>query len=69
MSLTSERIEASYNEKEESDMDIKLIKAHKKVKITDKKLKIIGGKLAEYNLKKDYFRNIWSKTTLLTSGK
>ena len=66
MSLTSDRIEAFYDEKEESDMDIKLIKAHNKVVITDKKLKIVGGKLAEYNLKKDYF-SIFGQKLLLTS--
>ena len=66
MSLTYVRIEAFYDEKEGSDMDIKLIKAHNKVVITDKKLKIVGGKLAEYNLKKDYF-SIFGQKLLLTS--
>ena len=66
MSLTSDRIEAFYDEKEESDMDIKLIKAHNRVIITDKKLRIVGGKLAEYNLKKDYF-SIFGKQLTLTS--
>ena len=55
MSLTSDRIEAFYDEKEESEMDIKLIKAHNRVIITDKKLRIVGANLAEYNLKNDYF--------------
>ena len=62
MSLTSERIEAFYNEEEDSAMDIKLVKAHRKVKITDKKLEIIGGHSAEYNLEKDYFA-IFGKTS------
>ena len=66
MSLTSDRIEAFYDEKEESEMDIKLIKAHNRVIITDKKLRIVGGNLAEYNLKKDYF-SIFGKELTLTS--
>ena len=68
MSLTSERIEAFYNEEEDSAMDIKLVKAHRKVKITDKKLEIIGGQSAEYNLEKDYFA-IFGKKLVLTSEK
>ena len=68
MSLTSERIEAFYNEEEDSAMDIKLVKAHRKVKITDKKLEIIGGHTAEYNLEKDYFA-IFGKKLVLTSEK
>ena len=62
MSLTSEKIEAFYNEVEDSAMDIKLVKAHKKVKITDKKLEIIGGHSAEYDLEKGLLCNIWKKS-------
>ena len=68
MSLTSEKIEAFYNEEEDSAMDIKLVKAHRKVKITDKKLEITGGHSAEYNLEKDYFA-IFGKNLVLTSEK
>ena len=66
MSLNSDRIEAFYEEKDNSGMDIKLVKAHKKVVVTDENLKIVGGRLAEYNLKKDYF-SIFGKNLLLTS--
>ena len=68
MSLTSQRIEAFYNEVDDSAMDIKLVKAHKKVKITDKKLEIVGGHSAEYNLEKDHFA-IFGKNLVLTSDK
>ena len=66
MSVSSERIEAFYEEKDNSGMDIKLVKAHKKVVVTDENLKIVGGRLAEYNLKKDYF-SIFGKNLILTS--
>tara|TARA_B100000287_G_scaffold288153_1_gene271551 strand:+ start:2360 stop:3169 length:810 start_codon:yes stop_codon:yes gene_type:complete len=68
MSLTSDKIEAFYDEQDDSAMDIQLVKAHKKVTITDKKIKIVGGNLAEYNLKKDHF-SIFGKNLLLTSEK
>ena len=45
-------IEAFYDEEDDSGMNIKLVKAHKNVVVTDENLKIVGGKLAEYNLKK-----------------
>ena len=61
MSVESDRIEAFYNEKDDSAMDIRLVKAHKKVIIKDKKLRIDGGNLAEYNLLKDHF-SIFGKT-------
>ena len=59
-------IEAFYEEKDNSGMDIKLVKAHKKVVVKDENLKIVGGRLAEYNLKKDYF-SIFGKNLILTS--
>ncbi len=68
MSLKSEKIEAFYDEVEGSSMDINLVKAHKKVKITDKKLEIVGGHFAEYDLEKDYFA-IFGKDLILTSDK
>ena len=46
MSVTSEKIEAFYIEKDESAMDIKLVKAHKKVTITDNKPKDCWGKFS-----------------------
>ena len=64
MSVNSDRIEAFYEEKDSSGMDIKLVKAHKNVVVTDENLKIIGGRLAEYNLKKDYFSIIGKNLTL-----
>ncbi len=68
MSVQSDRIEAFYNEKDDSAMDIRLVKAHKKVIIKDKKLTIDGGNLAEYNLLKDHF-SIFGKNLTLTSEK
>ena len=68
MSVESDRIEAFYNEKDDSAMDIRLVKAHKKVIIKDKKLRIDGGNLAEYNLLKDHF-SIFGKNLTLTSEK
>lgn len=66
MSVNSDRIEAFYEESDNSGMDIKLVKAHKNVVVTDENLKIVGGKLAEYNLRKDYF-SIFGKNLILTS--
>ena len=66
MSVNSDRIEAFYEEKDNSGMDIKLVKAHKKVVVKDENLKIVGGRLAEYNLKKDYF-SIFGQNLILTS--
>ena len=54
MSLKSDTIEAFYTEKSDSSMDIKLVKAKKNVVVEDESLIITGGRLAEYNLKKDY---------------
>ena len=68
MSVNSDRIEAFYEEKDNSGMDIKLVKAHKKVVVKDENLKIVGGRLAEYNLKKDYF-SIFGQNLILTSEK
>ena len=56
MSVNSDRIEAFYEENDNSGMDIKLVKAHRNVVVTDENLKIVGGKLAEYNLRKDFFQ-------------
>ena len=66
MSVNSDRIEAFYEESDNSGMDIKLVKAHRNVIVTDENLKIVGGKLAEYNLRKDYF-SIFGKNLILTS--
>ena len=66
MSVNSDRIEAFYEESDNSGMDIKLVKAHKNVVVNDENLKIVGGKLAEYNLRKDYF-SIFGKNLILTS--
>ena len=55
MSLNSDRIEAFYEEKDQDAMDIKIVKAHKNVKVKDNDLEITGGRLAEYDLKKDFF--------------
>ena len=66
MSVNSDKIEAFYEESDNSGMDIKLVKAHRNVVVTDENLKIVGGKLAEYNLRKDYF-SIFGKNLILTS--
>ena len=50
-----DRIEAFYEEKDQDAMDIKIVKAHKNVKVKDNDLEITGGRLAEYDLKKDFF--------------
>ena len=56
LSLKSDKIEAYYNETKDSSMDIANVIAKKNVVIQDKKMKIIGGNFAEYNVKKDYFK-------------
>ena len=66
MSVNSDRIEAFYEESDNSGMDIKLVKAHRNVVVNDENLKIVGGKLAEYNLRKDYF-SIFGQNLILTS--
>ncbi len=68
MVLKSDKIEAFYDESDDSAMDIRLVKAHRRVKIIDNKLEITGGNLAEYNLKKDHF-SIFGKDLILTSEK
>ena len=56
LSLKSDKIEAYYNETKDSSMDIVNVIAKRNVVIQDKKMKIIGGNFAEYNVKKDYFK-------------
>lgn len=68
MILKSDKIEAFYDESDDSAMDIRLVKAHRRVKIIDNKLEITGGNLAEYNLNKDHF-SIFGKDLVLTSEK
>ena len=68
LTLTSEIIEAYYEEKSDSQMDVKLVKAHKNVKISDDKMKIVGGRSAEYDLKKDFFSIIGDKITLFSDS-
>ena len=55
LSLESDKIEAFYDESDDSSMDIKKVIAKKNVIISDKKMMIKGGKFAEYDVKKDYF--------------
>ena len=66
LSLESDKIEAFYNEKESSNMNIKEVKALKNVIVKDNKMKITGGDYAEYNISKDYFL-ITGKNIILTS--
>ncbi len=66
LSLKSDRIEAFYNEKEDSGMNIREVRAKKNVIIEDDKMKIVGGDYAEYNTLKDYFL-IKGKNIILTS--
>ncbi len=66
LSLESDKIEAFYNEKESSNMNIKEVKALKNVTVKDNKMKITGGDYAEYNISKDYFL-ITGKNIILTS--
>ena len=64
LSLKSDKIEAYYNETKNSSMDIANVIAKKNVVIEDKKMKIVGGNFAEYNVKKDYFKVNGSKLQL-----
>lgn len=66
LSLESDQIEAFYDEKESSKMNIKEVKAQKNVVVKDNKMKITGGNYAEYNISKDYFL-IMGKNIILTS--
>ena len=66
LSLESDKIEAFYDESENSSMDIKKVIAKKNVIISDKKMMIRGGKFAEYDVKKDYFK-VNGKNLILTS--
>ena len=64
LSLKSDKIEAFYNDTKDSSMDITDVVANKNVIIQDKKMKIVGGNSAEYNIKKDYFKVNGSKLKL-----
>ena len=66
LSLESDQIEAFYDEKESSNMNIKEVKAQNNVVVKDNKMKITGGNYAEYNISKDYFL-IMGKNIILTS--
>jgi len=66
MILESDIIEAHYDDSNSSDMDIYMVKALGNVIINDKKLKIVGGKTAEYDLKKDYFKINGKRIKLLS---
>ena len=66
LSLKSDLIEAFYEENSNSEMDIIKVQAHKNVLVTDDKVKISGGKSAEFNVAKDYFK-ITGKKLQLTS--
>ena len=66
MTLRSDVIEAFYEEKDSSDMNITEVRAKKNVIIEDNKMKIVGGEYAEYNIFKDYFL-IKGKKIILTS--
>ena len=66
MTLKSDVIEAFYEEKNSSDMNITEVKAKKNVTIEDNQMRIVGGDYAEYNIFKDYFL-IKGKKIILTS--
>ena len=68
LTLESHIIEAFYDENSDSEMDIKKVVAFKDVKISDEKIKITGGKNAEYNIKKDYFKIVGSKIKLTSES-
>ena len=68
LSLESDKIEAFYEEKESSGMNITEVRAKKNVVVQDKKMKITGGEYAEYKIIKDYFL-INGRNIILTSGK
>jgi lipopolysaccharide export system protein LptA len=66
LSLESDRIEAFYDEKEGSGMNIREVRAKKNVIVEDRKMRITGGNYAEYSTKKDFFKII-GKNIVLTS--
>ncbi len=68
MTLQSDIIEAFYEEKNSSDMNITEVKAKKNVIIEDNKMKIEGGEYAEYNILKDYFLIKGKKITLTSES-
>lgn len=68
LSLKSEKIEAYYTETKDSSMDINKVYARKNVIIKDKKMKIVGGEFAQFNVKKDYFK-VDGPNLVLTSQK
>ena len=59
MSVKSDRIEAFYEEKDNSGMDIKLVKAHKKVVVKDEKFENRRRKVSGIQFKKRLFFNFW----------
>ena len=66
LSLASDKIEAFYDEKENSGMNIKEVRAKRNVVVKDNKMEITGGNYAEYKMSKDYFL-IKGKNVVLTS--
>jgi len=68
LTLESRIIEAFYEENSNSEMDIKKVIAFKDVKISDEKIRITGGKTAEYNIKKDYFQIVGNKIILTSES-
>ena len=68
LSLKSQRIEAFYDERNDSEMSIKKVQAKKDVVIEDNELKIKGGDYAEYTLKKDYFLITGREITLTSES-
>ncbi len=68
LSLESDIIEAFYQEKESSSMNITEVRAKKNVIVEDNKMRITGGEYAEYKISKDYFL-INGKNIILTSEK
>ena len=68
MTLQSDIIEAFYEEKNSSDMNITEVRAKKNVIIEDNKMKIVGGEYAEYNIFKDFFLIKGAKITLTSES-
>ena len=68
LELTSDVIEAFYEEKNGSESDIKLIKARGNVTIENNETLLTGGQNAVYNLDKDYFLIKGEKLNLKSNG-
>ena len=64
--VTSDSLEAYYTEDDGSETKIDLLKALGNVVIKNKSAKIFGGKIATFDVEKDYFKIIGDNLTLIS---